>query len=1174
MSMFTGRVFKEIKDYIHAHKDNPQAAELTCQYIENLYPDLPISKQFAQELVELVQNSDKTGVLFKQLLAIAPFNGTKINPYGFDEKVYADLLLFTKLSCLMEGNTGAEINAYKLAIMFGNSNAAINYIEKFEKNNTVLNGQVVFQACLFDLPEGDDWDLDAWRAIFEKKLQDSDFRESGVIAYAAKIQKMLEDAEEISLETPIKVLDLRNRIQQLTNQSRTLEDQIQDLNKRVKAGRKNNEAISPEMKFLAELGKKQKKINNNRNTLINELAKCPPLLADVDVKLLLKSVHDVRYKYSKQDELAAYLFHKYGVPEAVFEEYLRLQSIAKNSDKGLPPVMIDGADLGLKDCYLVKLNKKDPKGAMLGHITACCQSLGRRGAAPTYHGIVSENGGFYVLCKGKPPKDGNTALIEPKNILAEAWGWVGQDGSIVLDSIESQPNIRKSQENENKIIKMYSALAYKLVTEHSVKRVILAGGRNGFLANLVGYAPTSNPVIPADYNGYRDSKENQWEAANSALPLYTLFRINFDETLKQYLALSPEQKKLYNEEIILDLVLRKATPEQFAVYLKAENIQNISEYIKQKDILYFCLILKNKALLPYLLKQGGDVNQPSGYSKVKPLKVALDLVDKEINRVMVDHYLMQILSKPGDVNIKTEKEGFSPLELAVKAELPDRVRELLDRGATLEKNQNLFYRNPETPEAQEINKILVEKWLSITSNPIDMTFASWLHTGSWSLLMFACKWGDLPLVQKLIERGAKVNSTGIDGPMGLAIKNGHKDILDFLLKNGCEVTSSDISASLEDEALLQKLLASRTWDEKSLCLLLGIAMSKDNVTLLKAVMKIGTRVEMKIPYQGGSYSLLSVAASACSPHTFASLIKNGADILDPQILTSLLKELRPFTEQELLEFKIEQSKKQNIISQYLRCLIDKAMPENDIDQPIIEFLGEKHNLLSITMLLRNAEYFSRLLQQDAKLPPFSKTNFDNFSSANKEFGFALIQAYLNSGDIENDIKEKNVSGVSLLNLACGLGSLDLVKSLVEKGATIMEEDFESAAKFGNIEVLSFLSSKSSEPFPLSVSYSLTVSHPEVVAYVLEKGAKVNEQDIEKVNWIWKNQLNSHTNFTVIRDMVLAQYEKQKQQYSRSRRRPQAVTPLHDITNQPAVHASPVQDGPDLIVNKLTQKPPT
>ncbi len=1148
--MITGVAFKDIKDYIHAHKDNPQAADLAYQYIQNLYPDLPLSKQFAQELVELVQNSNKTGVLFKQLEAIAPFYGTKINPYGFDEKVYADLLLFTKLSCLVEGNSNAEINAYKLAIMFGNSNAAINYIENFEKNNAVLNGQVVFQACLFDLPEGDSWDLNAWRAIFEKKLQDSDFRECGVITHAAKIQKMLEDKKQIRLETPIEVLDLRNSIHALTNQARALEDRVQALNISVKEHYKNNEAIPPgKENELALLRKEQQSINKSKNNLIKKLAKYPPLLADLDVKLLLKSVSDVQYKRSTQAQLAAYLFHKYGVPEIVFEEYLRLQSIAKNSDKAVPQVMIDGAKYGLKDCYLIKLNKDDPKGAVLGHITACCQSLGRPGTASTFHGMVSDNGGFYVLCKGKPPQDGNTSLIEPKNILAQTWAWRGQDGSIVFDSIESQPNIRKIPENENKIIKMYHALAYQLVTEHSVKRVLVGKAQT---PDAVGYQASTNPALPIDYNGYRDSTTQQ-EVADSALPLYTLFQINIDEALARFLALSLEQKSEYDQEVVLKIVLRKATPEQFAAYLKALGVENFSDCINQNDMLYQCINLKNKALIPYLLQQGADANQPANEFNDTPLTAANHRsLDKEMYRLVVDHYSRQILSKSGDVNLHRTNE-LSLLALAVKAELPERVKELLAAGANFEAHQDLFHKNPSTPEAQEINKLVLEKWLSDQSNPVDMAFPD------WSLLIYACQWGDLSLVQKLIERGAYVNfvsnGPGVRTPMQLAIQNGHKDIVDTLLKNGCQVQATDLfvfeiggdsTFIVKEDTLLQTLLASRTWDAENLTLLLFYAIENDNVKLTKALMSVGARVDMEITYLKDTYSPLSLAANFGSPSVFAYLVKNGANIMDSGIFHNLVEVKNPDDKKSPLAIKIEESKKQNIVRQYLYCLVDKVIPENDINQSIVSSRDKKLNLLEVAASLMNTEYFLYLLENGAKLPSFSNTNIFDYFHVNKEFSLALLQAYLHSENITNDINAIQIYGQSLLSYACQLGDLELVKAFVEKGATIREKDFEYAAQGGNIEVISFLSSKGSfETLPLSVGTAILYGSPEVVSYVLEKGVCIKANDIEFLNSIWRRPLQ-RTNFAATRDMVLAHYEKQQHP---SQVRHQPVTFLQDLTKQ-------------------------
>lgn len=51
----------------------------------------------------------------------------------------------------------------------------------------------------------------------------------------------------------------------------------------------------------------------------------------------------------------------------------------------------------------------------------------------------------------------------------------------------------------------------------------------------------------------------------------------------------------------------------------------------------------------------------------------------------------------------------------------------------------------------------------------------------------ACKIGDLAAVQRLVEEGAVIDQSGIDGPLFLAAYHGHQTVVKWLLETGAEV---------------------------------------------------------------------------------------------------------------------------------------------------------------------------------------------------------------------------------------------------------------------------------------------------------------------------------------------------------------------------------------------------
>ena len=76
--------------------------------------------------------------------------------------------------------------------------------------------------------------------------------------------------------------------------------------------------------------------------------------------------------------------------------------------------------------------------------------------------------------------------------------------------------------------------------------------------------------------------------------------------------------------------------------------------------------------------------------------------------------------------------------------------------------------------------------------------------------MIASSSGHLDLVQLLIDRGASVNHSNVNGqiPLHYAASKGRLDVMDLLLKNGSQINTRDkyVSLSIVKKTNKKKLL--------------------------------------------------------------------------------------------------------------------------------------------------------------------------------------------------------------------------------------------------------------------------------------------------------------------------------------------------------------------------------
>jgi hypothetical protein len=203
------------------------------------------------------------------------------------------------------------------------------------------------------------------------------------------------------------------------------------------------------------------------------------------------------FMYSRGTEFPdlAHMCMKYQWHEQHFQTAVKLVEAFKEKygakdgrkPKNIPDITLDGEKFGMKGYSFGKLPDGDVRGLFLGEITDNCQHLAEAGAKCATHGYLSPQGGFYVL------ED------EKKNIVAQSWAWRGQNGELVLDSLESLGDRVAPKQWEN-ICKSFAKEAAK--KRKDIQSVMV--GKSGETPQMA-FNDAALPAVPVDYQGYRDS---------------------------------------------------------------------------------------------------------------------------------------------------------------------------------------------------------------------------------------------------------------------------------------------------------------------------------------------------------------------------------------------------------------------------------------------------------------------------------------------------------------------------------------------------------------------------------------------------------------------------------------------------------------------------------------------
>lgn len=452
------------------------------------------------------------------------------------------------------------------------------------------------------------------------------------------------------------------------------------------------------------------------------------------------------YKRANENPQAAKLFFKNGMQEKDFDHYLSL--VPQDDVRHIPNVSIDGKMISsqYQNVYITKLNKDDPRAALLGKLTSCCQWLGGVGEKCAIHGITNPRGGFYVLCKKK------SALPTKKDpIIAQCWAWRGEDEALVFDSIESKDDFRKANEaNKIMIMDCFTFLAHQLVSEHDVCRVLVGNG--GGTPKNIALLSTFAPSIPVDYTGYRDSYTQHILADAQLSPtLLQAHKTNNPlSTLKEHADTASMNKNAIFEWIDLCVVNKKPEWAYFvcpfisSYGLHEENIKKRIELDSQ-----FFELLENPQQMPLSLSLIEEMIQH---------EINLNFtINKKTTllHLAVQYGPLQAVKLLVDLGAKTDvknAEGQTPLVLAFKSNQLEVVNYFLSLamagGSPVLHEQSILHLAAEYGFLQVIQSLVETNHVAVDLE----------NNAGFTPLYYAAKQSHLEIIQWLVEHGANINA--------------------------------------------------------------------------------------------------------------------------------------------------------------------------------------------------------------------------------------------------------------------------------------------------------------------------------------------------------------------------------------------------------------------------------
>lgn len=685
--------------------------------------------------------------------------------HGFRLKTYKQILPSVKLAYLIEQNGIPQEHAYKLAILFDNPDPKQNeplknvyaYLKEFAKTNSA-NLDFLHDACLFNLPSGDGWTVEAWRAFVKADIDNFIKGDRGIAMAISEAQRI--EARLLAQREPDARKAWTAKRQEFLRKQEAKQGVVQ---KKERANVDPEKLWQDEWKKMAVAVLSRVKINE-----INEIAS------------------GLSYARGAENPKAAALFRRYGKSEENFNKYLEL--VPKDSDE-IPNVVISGESLSpeLKGYYIKKMDPSDPLCALLGEKTGCCQSIGKAGETCAMHGITSEHAGFYVLCAGdaKNPKPTD-------DIRAQCWAWRSKSGALVFDSVEITKQIRESNvgsyRGEEFICLLYANLAMHLVDDpkYGISAVNVGVGGLGGTPDIFGIF-NGNIEEPLDYQGYRDSvnqrmvcsKENMAEAKGfyDMLNNLILYAKKPDEATEHKLKESIENLSFESAIFVLSQLILFDKQKKYTNGLMVEKLLNMLKHKHAAD---------NNEKSVKMIEMVRALSQST--SQGESAKVLLALYDLGLN-------INRVFSISEDSEAVSFIKGKLPvMEVLLKEKDWAGVNRLLDLGMDVSRGDvllwaltdiSLFPLEKKKIDTEQLNVIrrLIQAganynretlwWNDIKISPIDVLIMT----------------DNLELIDEFLALNP---DRSLGEPIATAVGHGHLELMNKFIAAGFPTTKGDI----------------------------------------------------------------------------------------------------------------------------------------------------------------------------------------------------------------------------------------------------------------------------------------------------------------------------------------------------------------------------------------------
>lgn len=675
--------------------------------------------------------------------------------------VYEQLLPYVKLAAKLDSSNSVRVKLYaaKLAMMFGSVRDSLTYLDKVEKQSP---GTTIEKACAFSPPQTNGWNISLWQSLAVKHMPDNP-RFYKILPYAKEIELYVEKNRKVF------EVDLKNEIeaQWALRFSTKFDESVSNTETEAKGEGELN-------KLKADYIAKAMSEKSNRALIANEIkTKSQKLLSkNTDVSTLVGYAEAVYYKKansSPRAREAASNFFSYDIKEEIYNRYLALKP--SNNTAAIPDISLkDGVrDSAYPGLYIVKLDPSDPRNAVVGKITSCCQSLGAAGDLYAERSIIDPTYGCYVLCRAKRNKAPNPATDE---IVAESLVWRSQSGNIVMDSIEGQPVFRR--DHEQAITDMFSLLGEKLTQEKGIPQVLV--GTGGLTPKSIGLLSPLQPEFPINDLRQRDSYK-QRIVSDKTLPVFALHQRETNGKLA-YVAKGTEKAEL-KEQLEKQLI-------RF-VGICVENDKNL-EYI-QKNI---DLFLAPQADKKQALEMVGEI-----YQRIVNYKALINTFGPDGWEKETRDKLEDIFNHNVECNMP-DKTGVLPLKKAIEMGNINMVRIFIERGAQfdfIEENLSkdkktpfvdfvLKKSSPMDPELPGLLKLCAEK----NKEGAEKLFTKLLLQISEAREKNK---SDVELVAILVQNGANVNTEEAyrSVPLASAIRNNNAELAEWFLTHGANAKS-------------------------------------------------------------------------------------------------------------------------------------------------------------------------------------------------------------------------------------------------------------------------------------------------------------------------------------------------------------------------------------------------